>query len=333
MKNTLSKIKFEPDNKHKLSLEVKLIQFFLRLFKTKFIMEAKMISNGFDNKPAIPKKSFYKKYSIIESNLDGRQIWELSLKEKEYNQFSNLLILFLHGGAYMANITKGHWNLIEQLLIKTKGTIIVPDYPLAPYSNYLETYDFLDKLYLKILGKYKDKKIVLMGDSAGGGLALGFVQKLRDERINNEKINNDRINNKENKKLSKVLPDYIILFSPWLDISMSNPDIKSIEKKDLLLTIKGLKSAAEKYAVDIDIKDFMVSPIYGDFKGLCKIAIFTGTNDILNPDARKLKNKLEQQNIDFYYFEYPEMFHDWVIITRLKESKDAIEKVCEILKN
>jgi len=65
---------------------------------------------------------------------------------------------------------------------------------------------------------------------------------------------------------------------------------------------------------------------------MSNIAIFTGTNDILNPDAKKLKSKLEQQNIDFYYFEYPEMFHDWVIITRLRESKDAIEKVCEILK-
>jgi len=57
--------------------------------------------------------------------------------------------LFLHGGAYIANITKEHWDLIEQLLIKTKGTVIVPDYPLVPYFTYLETYEFMDKLYLK----------------------------------------------------------------------------------------------------------------------------------------------------------------------------------------
>jgi len=145
-----------------------------------------MISNGFDKKPAHPKKSFYKKYSINESNLDGKQIWKISLKIKDSSSISNLLILFLHGGAYIANITKEHWDLIEQLLIKTKGTVIVPDYPLVPYFTYLETYEFMDKLYLKILRKYKDKKIILMGDSAGAGLALGFVQKLRDERINNE---------------------------------------------------------------------------------------------------------------------------------------------------
>ncbi len=328
MKNILAKIKFKAKNKDTLrdplSFEAKLMQFFLGLFRIKFVMEAKMISNGFDKKPAPPKKSFNKKYNIIESNVDGRQIWELSLKEKS---LPDLLILFLHGGAYMANITSQHWDLIEQLLIKTKGTIVVPDYPLAPYSTYLKTYDFLDKLYLKILEKHIGKKIVLMGDSAGGGLALGLTQKLRDEKMNNEKINN-----KESKNIGKVLPDYIILFSPWLDISMSNPEIKLIEKKDKLLTVKGLKNAAEKYAKNLSLKDFKLSPIYGNFDGLCNITIFTGTNDILNPDAKKLKAKLEQQNIDFYYFEYPEMFHDWVIIKRLRESKDAIEKVCEILK-
>jgi acetyl esterase/lipase len=57
------------------------------------------------------------------------------------------------------------------------------------------------------------------------------------------------------------------------------------------------------------------------------MSVFTGTNDILNADAQKCKQLMKEQNISFNYFEYPKMFHDWVIITSLKESVDVINKV------
>ena len=95
--------------------------------------------------------------------------------------------------------------------------IYVPDYPLAPDSNWKDTYTFMDELYCKVQERYADKKIVFMGDSAGGGLALGFAQKLRDN--------------------GKKLPNHIVLFSPWLDLSMGNHEIKEYEKKDVFLTI------------------------------------------------------------------------------------------------
>jgi len=89
----------------------------------------------------------------------------------------------------------------------------------------------------------------------------------------------------------------------------------------------------QKYAGTSAPTDYRISPLYGDFSGMCRISIFTGTNDILYADALKCKRILKEQKISFNFFEYPEMFHDWVIFTNLDESKDVLAKVFEIVNN
>ena len=201
--------------------------------------------------------------------------------------------------------------MIEQLITKTNATFVVPDYPLAPLANYHETYDFITDLYDDMIRTYSGKHFIFSGDSSGGGLALGFALKLKEEH--------------------KKQPLHLLLFSAWLDISMSNPAIQTYEKKDKILSIEGLQSAAQKYAGKLDLYDYRVSPIYGDFAGMCKISVFIGTNDLLYPDNLKLKQILEEKNLAFNYFEYPELFHDWVIITGLKASQHAINQAAEIM--
>jgi len=287
--------------------ESKLIQSAMSLIGMKKKMERKMIANNFDRDPAKPPKSLLKNVTIQNLEQSGRKIWIIYPKESE----TDVVVFYLHGGAYMANITKQHWDLIEQLINRTNATMVVPDYPLVPEASCNETYDFIDILYAGLTTDYPTKRIVFIGDSAGGGLAFGFVQQLRNG--------------------NKKQPNQIILFSPWLDVTMNNPNIALIDKDDKMLSIRGLRNAGQKYAGNLDLKDFRVSPIYGDLNGLCRISIFTGTNDILNADAQKCKQLMNDQQIHFNYFEYPKMFHDWVIITGLKESCDAINKVDNLI--
>ncbi|MDZ7633553.1 MAG: alpha/beta hydrolase fold domain-containing protein [Bacteroidales bacterium] len=112
---------------------------------------------------------------------------------------------------------------------------------------------------------------------------------------------------------------------------MTHARIGLIDKEDKLLSVEGLKSAGQKYSGDLDLKDYRVSPLYGSLQGLCRISIFTGTNDILNADAQKCRQLMTDQQISFNYFEYPKMFHDWLLITRLKESRDVVDKVYKLL--
>jgi acetyl esterase/lipase len=297
------------DYKHSIpeSFQSRLIQMAMGLFGIKKKTERKMITNGFSKEPAKIPDSLSKNYYIKEAEQNTRKVWTITPIDSK----SDLIILYLHGGAYMSNLLTEHWRLIEKIIRKTRASIVVPDYPLTPEASCYETYDFIEGLFTGLITEYPDKRIVFIGDSAGGGLALGFVQKLRDE--------------------NKKQPEQIIVFSPWLDVTMSNPMLERLDKEDTLLSIAGLKNAGQEYAANLDLKDFRVSPVYGDLTGLCMISVFTGTRDILNADARKFKKLMNDQNIYFNYFEYPDMFHDWVIITRLKESCDVINKVDKLV--
>ncbi|PKP39055.1 MAG: alpha/beta hydrolase [Bacteroidetes bacterium HGW-Bacteroidetes-15] len=269
-------------------------------------MERKVLNNGYSKEPAKIPKSILKQFSVEVEELYGRKVWTLSPKKNE----NNSLIIFLHGGAYYANITQLHWRLVEKLIISTNAIFIVPDYPLAPESTCINTYQFLDAVYAKLISKYPSKQTVFMGDSAGGGLALGYAQKIRNEDIKQ--------------------PNQIILISPWLDVSMTNPEMAKYDKLDKVLSINGLKIAGKNYSGEMNVTDFWVSPIYGNFTNLGRISIFIGTNEVLIADARKFKHLLEVQHIDFNYFEYSGMFHDWVVVTGLKETKDVLIKIKDL---
>jgi acetyl esterase/lipase len=289
------------------SFQSRLIQIAMSLFGMKQKTERKMISNGFAREPAKIPDSLLRNFNVKETEQNGRKVWTISPADGK----SDLIILYFHGGAYMGNILREHWSLIEKLISKTSAAIVVPDYPLAPEASCKEAYVFSEDLFTGLITAYPDKRIVFMGDSAGGGLALGFTQKLRDE--------------------NKKQPDQVIIFSPWLDVTMCNPYLETLDKEDNLLSIAGLKNAGQKYAGNLDLKDFRVSPVYGDLTGMCRISVFTGTRDILYADAKELKRLMRDQNSNFNYFEYPGMFHDWVIITSLKESQDVTNKVDKLV--
>ncbi len=152
-----------------------------------------------------------------------------------------------------------------------------------------------------------------VGDSAVSGLALSYAQYLRNGE--------------------KKLPEQIILSAPWLDVTMSNPEIPNIDKDDKMLGIQGLKMAGKAYAGRFETTDYRVSPIYGEFEGLPKISVFIGTHDLFWADTKKLKTKLDKANIPMNYFEYPNMFHNWWIMVGLPESKNVVRQVSSLLTN
>ncbi len=271
-------------------------------------MGRNIAKDRYGKNPAKIPSSITSKNYVTTSQIDGRVVWRLYPK----NSNSEIIILYLHGGAYHASITSLHWTLITKLLEKTGAAIIVPDYPLAPQSTCKETYLFLDELYEKILGKYHSKRIIFIGDSAGGGLAFGFAQQLRNE--------------------GKIQPEHIILYSPWLDASMNNPKLKELESIDKILNLKGLREAGENYAGSIEINDFKVSPLFGELQGLGKISIFSGTDDLLNADAKRLKEKAEEADICLNFFEYNGMFHDWMLVPFLGATHDVVHKTARLTK-
>lgn len=285
----------------------KILQSYMGIVNFRERMEKRIVRGDFSTEPAPVPKRFKKKFHIEDNKFADRNYWIL----KPPNNQSEKVVIYIHGGAYVSNIISQHWSLIGALIDKTNATVVVPNYQTAPYATYREVYDFINSLYKSLPGKYKPENIIFMGDSAGAGLALGYAMYLRDNDM--------------------PQPSRIILLSPWLDITMSNPGIGDLEKKDKMLAVKGLVMAGELYARNISKTDYRVSPIYGDLNNLGKISVFISTNDLCYADTRKLHEALTGNNITHDYFEYPGMFHAWVAVTSLKESMHAISQISDLI--
>ena len=281
----------------------------MKIAGIKNALEKGLQSGKIKNDPAPIPASISKKYEIQTETIDGFNVWTLSPKKNK----SDKVLFYFHGGAYVFNVYKQHWQLFDKLIEATGATIVVHDYPLVPQYTQKEAFDFTNKVYEMIINKYKSEAIYFVGDSAGGGLALAFAQLLRNEE--------------------RPLPEQIILSAPWLDVTLENPEVNSIDKDDKMLGIEGLKMAGKAYAGNLDTKDFKVSPIYGDYINLPKISVFIGTHDLFWADAKKLRANLAKANIPMNYFEYPKMFHNWWIQVGMPESKVVIQQVANLINN
>lgn len=295
-----------PENE---SLSSHIMKFIMRILRLKTLVERDMQSGKINHDPAAIPKSLTTDFAMDVAIINNRNVWTFTPNQN----VSATTIVSLHGGAYIYNVGSVHWQFIEQLLRKTNATVVVPDYPLAPTATAQDAYTFMRALYAQLLETTAAENIILMGDSAGAGLALGFAQLLRDD--------------------SQPLPQQLILLAPFLDITMSNPDITTADKDCRMLTATGLQLAGDAYAGNLDKKDYRVSPIYGEFADLPPMSVFIGTHDIFIADVRKLKAKLEADNIAFNYFEYPKMIHDWVVLVNLKEAQHAIGQIADLILN
>lgn len=270
----------------------------------------KIIKNqNFQREAVAMPNSLQKNFDVTESKFQNRSFWTIKHKEN----LTNKVIFYVHGGAYISNIIKQQWDLIEAIITETKATVIIPNYEIAPYSTYKETFLFINTLYDHILSSHKAEDLIIMGDSAGGGFTLGFAMTRRDNQ--------------------QQQPSQIILLSPWLDITMQNTEIQNVDNFDKMLGIEGLQMAGKLFAGDIPTTDYRLSPIYGNFNDLSKISLFIGTHDLFIADCQKMRMMLDSNNISYNYFEYPKMFHVWMAVTNMKEAKCAIKQISELIVN
>lgn len=220
----------------------------------------------------------------------GRKVFIVTPKEQNETKYT---ILYIHGGSYVSEVTKNHWEFIKQIAIDTNATIIVPDYPLTPKYTYKEVFEMMEPLYKDIVGKVDLKHFLVMGDSAGGGLALALEEKLSQEGV--------------------PMPEKTILISPWLDTRLTNPEIEEVQKRDKELNKIKLQLAGIAYAGKDGKDSYLVNPIDGDLSKLKNITILTGTNDILNPDVHLLQEKVKEQGVTIEVKEYENAGHIWII--------------------
>ena len=219
-------------------------------------------------------------------------------------------ILYIHGGAYINEFNFQHKLCCFVFSHKLNAKVIAPLYPLAPNHKCSETFELITELY-KHLTK-NDEDIILMGDSAGGGFVLSFCQYLNS--------------------IGLKQPSNIIVFSPWVDISLSGGNYEEFKDSDPILGEIGLREIGKSWAGDFDTHDFKVSPLFGDNSNLAKTLIFTGTNELFYPDIVEYFNKLKKDGVNARLIEGEGLFHIYPLFP-VPESKSALKEIKNELEN
>jgi len=296
----------ESTKRVKISTRALLFSFALRTtgMKSRF---KRMVQNPARTKKGFVPESLYKSYKTDSRIVDSKTVVTIEKKDK----VTDTHIIYLHGGSWIFEASPLHWKLIRKIIDRSYCRISVLDYPLAPEHNYKETLKMVMKTYSLLLEEYPDDHLILMGDSAGGNIALAFVQKLIRENISNLPVKN-------------------VLLCPCVDISFSNPEIQEIVHLDHILSVELVQHGAIQYSDGDDQDQYLLSPINGDLEKIPETAVFYSTHEILMPDILRLKAKAENTGARFKFCEYEGMQHDWMLFP-IPESQKVIEEVCDFI--
>jgi epsilon-lactone hydrolase len=289
------------------SLQSRLLKVVLRITgrKRRFASAASLLASLARSGPvrdSAPPLSLLARLSVTRHVVRGHAVFVLARRRNPGHRH----VLYLHGGAFVDGILKPHWQFLDRLVEAANCSVTVPVYPLAPEYTHADVFALMRPVYRALVSVVPPDDLVLMGDSAGGGMALALAQSLVPEGL--------------------AQPGGIVLMSPWLDATLTDPAIERIVPIDPMLAVPGLREAARRYAGGSDLRDPMISPINGPLQGLAPITLFTGTHELLLPDARRLRESASAQGAPLSYHEYPGMVHAWPLLP-VPEARRALQQI------
>ncbi|UIP07735.1 alpha/beta hydrolase [Erythrobacter sp. SDW2] len=296
------------------SLQARLVNLALPLLGIKafFSQPEKMatrLRKARSEKPQRPKAKWHGKFDIVEENTRGYPVVTITPKGGVAQGRPHLL--YLHGGGYVLDVAALHFETVCRLCERLGASATVPVYPLAPEHKAPEVLAAMRSLYGEVVAQHRAANVTVMGDSAGGGMALALAQMLKAD--------------------GGAMPASLVLWSPWLDATATAEGQAAIERHDRMLAQTGLRACAAAYGGDLPLDDPRLSPLFGPLEGLPPMAIFSGTSDILLVDGQRLAGKLEAMGVTgFEYHEYPDMFHVWMLLP-VPEGKQALEQTAQFI--
>lgn len=291
------------------SLKSHLVALFLRHTRKKAFSSAEEMNRWIAAARKVethrPPADFARRLAVSEREIDGFPVYEVAPRGGAQHRER---ILYLHGGAYVFEITRYHWRLIAEMAERLGARITVPIYPIAPQHDFHAMFGMAMKTYSAMADEPGD--IVFMGDSAGGNMAVVMTMMAAEKGWR--------------------LPSRHVLISPGLDMSLSNPAIYDVEKRDPWLGIPGGLEAIRHYSAGIDTSDWRISPIYGDLSVLPPMLILTGTRDLLYPDTVAFTEKARAAGVDVDLVVEPGMVHVWPLI-EMPETRRARDRMIAFL--
>ena len=240
-----------------------------------------------NQRPVRISHKFKKQFEESTYHGDG---YEMQVFSTTKHPDARRLVVYYHGGAFIYQPVFFHWRFINDIAIRLHCRVVMPIYPKIPDYRCEFSNTQLLHFYRDCIQKQDVDEIILMGDSAGGNLALLQAQLIRENGYRK--------------------PDKLFLLSPCLDLSYANEaDMRAREPFDPMLKTDRVKTLTDIWRQGLPATHHWASPVFGDLNGLGHITIFVGTHEILHTDSVMLRDKLIANNIDFNFYEYEGMFH------------------------
>jgi acetyl esterase/lipase len=241
---------------------------------------------------------------VTQYKVSDMQVFEVAAKDD-----SSPIVLYIHGGAYLNNFMPLHWSAMAEWAETTGCGIVAPNYPLLYRFTAKDAHPLMMQLYLQLLERFPARRIIVMGDSAGGGFTLALAQELKAESIN--------------------LPHRLILISPWVDIS-GGDDV--LQEKDSFLSNEVLRRVGADWADTLDTHDPIVSPLYGDMQGLPPTDLYTGTWEVFYTDIVKTYDKMKAAGVDAHLHVKKKLGHVYPLWP-CPEGKKARKEIAKAIAN
>jgi len=223
-------------------------------------------------------------------------------------------ILFLHGGGYVQGSAKAYRGFSSQIVSRAQMPALVIDYPLAPEA----TVPAAPQAALAAAGWLVAEgfgRMAIVGDSAGGGLALVTLAELT--------------------KASRGVPPVAgVVFSPWVDLAFTGLSMKDQAIADPLIDHDYLQDCARKYLGSTDSRNPLASPLFGDLQGLPPLLVQVGTDERLLDDARQYAARATEAGASVELTIFEGMHHVFQLdVAHLESSRVALERAARFLRS
>jgi acetyl esterase/lipase len=222
------------------------------------------------------------------------------------------VLLYIHGGGYAGGSARSHSEMAARLARAAGAVAVLPEYRLAPEHPFPAAFDDAIAAYRALLDEVGGdaSRIVLGGDSAGGGLAVAMSVALRDA--------------------GEPLPRALVLLSPWLDLTCTSPSWDARFEGDPVLD-HSLRDAAERYLDGADARDPLCSPLFADLTGLPPVLVLVGTHEILYDDSVSFAESASEQGVDVELEIGHELIHVWPIFPITPEAVASTVRIGRFL--
>ena len=219
------------------------------------------------------------------------------------------VILYLHGGGYVVGSINTHRAMVSRIARASDARALAIDYRLAPEHPFPAAVDDTLAAYRWLLAQgYKPNKIVIAGDSAGGGLTLAALLAIREAKL--------------------PMPAGAVPISPWTDLEGKGESVRTRAARDVMVTQENLAHSAKQYYGSNDPKNPLVSPVYADFRGLPPMLIHVGDAEILLDDATRVAERAKSAGVKVDLEVWDDMPHVWHVFAKiLPEGQQAIDKI------